>query len=297
MSRFAFRRRREGVLSGKPALWLLKVSRFGYYAWVSRSPSKRALADEVLAAQIGVFFDASRKTYGAPRIWLDLKDAGAHVGEKRVARLMRINGWQGVHRRSWRHATKADPNAVPAPDLIDRDFTATAPNQKWVADVTYVPTVQGWLYLAIVLDVFSRRIVGWSMDSNRKTQLVCDAVSMAVANRGGKVAGVIHHSDHGGEYASRDLERELRRCGALASMGSVADCYDNSMAESFFGTLETELFWAQPRRRFDSHRVAELGIFDYIEVFYNRQRRHTSIGGIPPVTFETRHAETLGLAA
>ena len=276
---------------------LLKVSRSGYYAWASRSPSPRALADEVLTEQIGGFYAASRKTYGAPRIWLDLKDAGVQVGQKRVARLMRVNGWQGVHRRSWKHATKADPNAVPAPDLVNRDFTATGPNQKWVADITYVPTVMGWLYLAVVLDVFSRRIVGWSMDTHRKTQLVCDAVSMAVANRGGQVAGVIHHSDHGGEYTSRDLERELRRCGALASMGSVADCYDNSMAESFFASIETELFWVQQHRRFDSHREAELAVFDYIEVFYNRQRRHTSIGGIPPVTFETRHAQQLELAA
>lgn len=297
MSRFAFVDVEKAFYPVNLLCRLLKVSRSGYYAWAARSPSKRALADEVLTEQIGAFFDASRKTYGAPRIWLDLKDAGVHVGQKRVARLMRVAGLRGVHRRSWKHATKADPNAVPAPDLVDRDFSATAPNQKWVADVTYVPTVQGWLYLAIVLDVFSRRIVGWSMDSNRKTQLVCDAVSMAAANRGGKVAGVIHHSDHGGEYTSRDLERELRRCGALASMGSVADCYDNSMAESFFATLETELFWAQPLRRFDSHRDAKLAIFDYLEVFYNRQRRHTSIGGISPVTFEARHAEQLGLAA
>jgi len=134
---------------------VLKVSRSGYHARASRSPSKRALADEVLTEQISTFFDASRKTYGALRIWLDLQDAGVHVGQKRVARLMRVNAWHGVHRQSWKHATTADPNAMPAPDLVDRDFTATAPNQKWVADVTYVPTVQGWLYLAILLDVFS----------------------------------------------------------------------------------------------------------------------------------------------
>jgi putative transposase len=297
VSRFAFVDVEKALYPVNLLCRLLKVSRSGYYAWVSRAPSKRAVADEVLTEQIKSFYDASRSTYGAPRIWLDLRDAGVHVGGKRVARLMRANGWQGVHRRSWKHATKADPNAVPAPDLLGRDFTATAPNQKWVADVTYVPTVAGWLYLATVLDVFSRRILGWSMDTHRKTQLVCDAVSMAVANRGGQVAGVIHHSDHGGEYTSRDLERELRRCGALASMGSVADCYDNSMAESFFATIETELFWAQPHRRFDTHRDAKLAIFDYIEVFYNRQRRHTSIGGVPPITFESRHAEQLGLAA
>jgi putative transposase len=205
---------------------LLKVSRSGYYAWAGRPPSKRQVADEVLTEQIKTFHEASRKTYGSPRIHDDLKDAGVHVGRKRVARLMRNEGLQGVHRRSWRHATKQDPAALPAPDRVNRKFTATAPDQLWVADVTYVPTVEGWLYLATVLDVFSRRVLGWSMDSNRKTQLVCDAVAMAVANRGGQVTGVIHHSDRGGEYTSRDLEKALRTCGALASMGSVADCYD-----------------------------------------------------------------------
>ena len=292
MSRFAFVDREKAFYPVNLLCSLLKVSRSGYYAWAKRAPCKRRVADEVLAVQIGGFYRASRKTYGAARIHADLRDAGVHVGRKRVARLMREHGWQGVHRRSWRHFTKPDAGAVPAPDLLDRDFTATAVNQKWVADVTYVPTVSGWLYLAVVLDVFSRRIVGWSIDTNRKTRLVCDAVTMAVANRGGKVAGVIHHSDRGGEYTSRDLEVALRGCGALASMGSVADCYDNSMVESFFATLETELFWAQRHRRFDTHRDAKLAIFDYIEVFYNRQRRHTSIGNTAPVTYETSRADS-----
>jgi putative transposase len=297
VTRFAFVDREKVFYPVSLLCALLKVSRSGFYAWRTRPPSKRAVADQVLAEQVHGFYQASRCTYGAPRIHDDLVDVGVHVGRKRVARIMRVNGWHGAHRRSWRHVTKSDPAAVPAPDLLDRDFAATAPDQKWVADVTYVPTVMGWLYLAVVLDVFSRRIVGWSMDTHRKTRLVCDAAAMAVANRGGHVAGVIHHSDRGGEYTSRDLELALRRCGALASMGSVADCYDNSMAEAFFATLETELFWAQPHRRFESHRDAKLAIFDYIEVFYNRQRRHTSIGSIPPVTFEARFTETSDLAA
>lgn len=276
---------------------LLKVSRSGFYAWAKRQPSPRSVSDEVLTAQIVRFHQLSRHTYGAPRIRLDLADAGVCVGVKRVARLMRKAGIAGVHRRSWRHATKQDPTAEPAPDRLDRDFTATGPDQKWVADVTYVPTIMGWLYLATVMDVYSRRIVGWSMDSHRKTQLVCDALAMAVANRGGKVAGVIHHSDRGGEYTSRDLELALRQSGVLSSMGSVADCYDNAMAESFFATLETELFWAQPLRRFETHREAKLAIFDYIETFYNRYRRHTSIGGISPVSFENRYAAENGVAA
>lgn len=297
MTRFGFVDREKAHYPVNLLCQLLKISRSGYYAWSKRPRSARALADEVLTEQIRSFHDASRKTYGAPRIHDDLSDAGVHVGRKRVARLMRAEGLQGVHRRSWRHATKQDPAALPAPDLVNRKFTATAPDQLWVADVTYVPTVEGWLYLATVLDVFSRRVLGWSMDSHRKTQLVCDAVEMAVANRGGQVTGVIHHSDRGGEYTSKDLEKALRNCGALASMGSVADCFDNSMAESLFATIETELFWAQPHRRFASHRDAKLAIFDYLEVFYNRRRRHTSIGSVPPVTYETRFAEESGLAA
>ena len=269
---------------------LLNVSRSGYYAWARRPRSKRALDDEVLAVQITAFHQLSRRTYGSPRIHADLRDAGVRVARKRVARIMGREGLQGVHRRSWRHATKADPGAAPAPDRLDRDFTATGPDQKWVADVTYVPTVMGWLYLAVVLDTYSRRIVGWSMDTARKTLLVCDAVTMAVTNRGGSVTDVIHHSDRGGEYTSRHLQIELRRCGALACMGSVADCFDNAMAEAFFATLETELSWTQPKRRFDSHRDAKLAIFDYIEVFYNRRRRHTAIGNVPPVTFEAAHS-------
>jgi putative transposase len=223
VSRFAFIDREKAHYPISLLASLLKVSRSGYYAWASRPPSKRAVADGVLTEQITRFHEASRRTYGAPRIHLDLAEAGVHVGRKRVARLMRAAGLEGVHRRAWRHGTKQKPEAVPAPDLLNRDFTASAINQKWVADVTYVPTTAGWLYLAIVLDAYSRRIIGWSMDANRKTELVCAAVAMAVANRGGQVAGVIHHSDRGGEYTSDDLERALRKAGALPSMGSVAD--------------------------------------------------------------------------
>jgi len=166
------------------------------------------------------------------------------VGRKRVARLMRADGLPGVHRRSWRHATKHDPAAAPAPDLVNRKFTATAPDQLWVADVTYVPTVEGWLYLATVVDVFSRRVLGWSMDAHRKTQLVCDAVRMAVANRGGQVTGVVHHSDRGGEYTSRELEKALRDCGALASMG-----FRRGLLRQFHGrvTVRDDPHWRRSR--------------------------------------------------
>jgi putative transposase len=174
-------------------------------------------------------------------------------------------------------------------------LTAAAPNQLWVADVTYVPTVQGWLYLACVTDVFSRMVLGWSMASHRKTQLVVDAVAMAVARRGGRVPGVIHHSDRGGEPRFQ-LERELRAHGALPSMGSVADCYDNALAESLFATLECELFDQQPGGRFETRREAKLAVFDYLETFYNPRHRHSALGQISPARFEQEHTATTAAA-
>jgi putative transposase len=272
---------------------LLKVSRSGFYAWQSRPPSARAVADEVLSVQIRTAFDDNRRVYGAPRIHAELADAGVRVGRKRVARLMRRAELVGCHRRKRSFSiTRQDPKAEAAPDRVDRRFLATTPNQLWVADVTYVPTVQGWLYLACVTDVFSRMVIGWSMASHRKTGLVVDAVTMAVHRRGGHVPGVIHHSDRGGEYSSHALERELRSHGALASMGSVADCFDNALAESVFATLECELFDQQPAGRFATRREAKLAVFDYLETFYNPRRRHSALGQIAPATFEARHTLT-----
>jgi putative transposase len=252
--------------------------------------TQREVADEVLTAQIQAAFDTNRKVYGSPRIHAELADAEVHVGRKRVARLMRAAGIVGCHRRKHKlGTTKQNPDAAAAPDLVDRRFTATAPNQLWGADVTYVPTVQGWLYLACVTDVFSRMILGWSMASHRKTDLVVDAVAIAVHRRGGKVPGVIHHSDRGGEYTSHQLERELRRHGALVSTGSVADCFDNALAESVFATLECELFDQQPGGRFNSRHEAKLAVFDYLETFYNPRRRHSAIGLIAPAVFEAKY--------
>lgn len=290
MTRFAFVDREKALYDVTVLCRLLKVSRSGFYAWLNRPKSPRALADEVLTEQIRAAFKANRKVYGSPRIHTELADAGVRVGRKRIARLMREADIVGCHRRKRSYSiTKQDPKAQPAPDLVDRKFVATRPNQLWVADVTYVPTVQGWLYLACVTDVFSRMVLGWSMASHRKTDLVVDAVTMAVQRRGGHVPGVIHHSDRGGEYTSHALERELRRHGALASMGSVADCFDNAMAESLFATLECELFDQQPGGRFESRREAKLAVFDYLESFYNPRRRHSSLGQISPAQFEARH--------
>ena len=275
MTRFAFIDREKAHHDVTVLCQLLKVSRSGFYAWLRRPPSARASADQVLTEQICTAFEDNRKVYGSPRIHAELTDAGVQVGRKRIARLMRQAGIVGCHRRKRSFSiTKQNPKAQAAPDLVDRKFVATRPNQLWVADVTYVPTVEGWLYLACVTDVFSRLIVGWSMASHRKTDLVVDAVTMAVVRRGGHVPGVIHHSDRGGEYTSHQLERELRRHGALASMGSVADCFDNALAESAFATLECELFDQQPGGRFQTRREAKLAVFDF--------RSTTHGGGTPP---------------
>jgi len=293
VTRFAFIDREKAFHDVTVLCRLLKVSRSGFYAWLSRPPSARAVADEVLTTQIRTAFDNNRKVYGAPRIHAELAEAGVQVGRKRIARLMRAAEIVGCHRRKRSFSiTQQDPRAEAAPDRVDRKFVASALNQLWVADVTYVPTVQGWLYLACVTDVFSRMVIGWSMASHRKTDLVVDAVTMAVHRRGGRVPGVIHHSDRGGEYSSHALERELRRHGALASMGSVADCFDNALAESVFATLECELFDQQPGGRFATRREAKLAVFDYLETFYNPRRRHSALGQIAPATFEARHTLT-----
>jgi putative transposase len=290
VTRFAFVDRERASYDVAVLCRLLRVSRAGFYAWASRPPSTRAVVDQVLTTQIRTVFETNRKVYGSPRIHAELAEVGVRVGRKRVARLMRAAGIEGCHRRKRSFSiTRQDPKAAPAPDLVDRRFTATAPNQLWVADVTYVPTVQGWLYLACVTDVYSRLVLGWSMASHRKTDLVVDAVAMAVNRRGGHVPGVIHHSDRGGEYTSHQLERELRRHGALASMGSVADCYDNALAESVFATIECELFNQQPGGRFTTRREAKLAVFDYLETFYNPRRRHSALGNISPAAFEARH--------
>jgi putative transposase len=290
VTRFAFIDQEKANYDVAVLCRLLKVSRSGFYAWLSRPPSARAVADGVLTEQIRTAFKDNRKVYGAPRIHAELADAGIRVGRKRVARLMRQAQIVGCHRRKRSFSiTKQNPKAEVAADLVDRKFAATAPNQLWVADVTYVPTVQGWLYLAAVTDVFSRMVIGWSMASHRKTDLVVDAVTMAVHRRGGHVPGVIHHSDRGGEYSSHTLERELRRHGALASMGSVADCFDNALAESVFATIECELFDQQPGGRFTTRREAKLAVFDYLETFYNPRRRHSALGQISPADFEARH--------
>jgi putative transposase len=225
----------------------------------------------------------SRGTYGAPRVHAELVADGVRVGKNRIARLMRHAGVAGITRRKFAITTVRD-GARQAPDLVDRSFTADAPNVLWVADITYIPTWAGFLYLAVVLDVFSRRIVGWSMSTTLHTTVVLDALSMALAMR--RPRGVIHHSDQGAQYTSIEFGNRCREAGVRPSMGSVGDAYDNAMAESFFATLECELL---ARSRFKTQAEARNAVFEFIEGFYNPRRRHSSLAYLSPVEFERRH--------
>ena len=226
----------------------------------------------------------SRGTYGSPRIHAQLKEDGVKVGRKRVARLMRVAGLQGVSRRRRRGTTKRNPNAQPAADLVDREFTSAAPDELWVADITYIPTGAGFLYLAVVVDVFSRRVIGWAMAEQLRTKLVLDALEMAIWQRRPK--GVIHHSDHGAQYTAIEFGRRCREAGVRPSMGSVGDCFDNALCESFFATLECELL---DRHVFHTRAEARMAVFDFIEGWYNLHRLHSSLGYDMPSRYEKRY--------
>ena len=262
---------------------LLGVSSSGYYAWRKRRLSRRAETDTALIAEIRAAHAASRSTYGAPRVHAELAAKGIRVGRKRVARLMSKASLAGVSRRRFVTTTlKGDGRQ--APDLVERNFTAEAPDRLWVADITYIPTWAGFLYLAVVLDAFSRRIVGWSMTTTLATQLVLDALNMALLRR--RPQGVIHHSDQGSQYTSIEFGHRCREAGVRPSMGSVGDAYDNAMCESFFATLECELL---DRCRFRTQAEARTALFEFIEGFYNPRRRHSSIGYLSPIDYEHRN--------
>jgi putative transposase len=264
---------------------VLGVSASGFYAWLDRAPSARAQADAQLVERITDIHRRSRHTYGMPRVHAELSEQGVRVGGKRVARLMRAAGLQGVSRRKWVTTTVRDADARPAPDLVQRHFSAKAPDALWVADITYIPTWAGFLYLAVVLDAFSRRVVGWAMETHLRAELVLQALEMAYTQR--RPAQVVHHSDQGTQYTSIAFGTRCREMGVRPSMGSVGDCFDNAMAESFFATLECELL---ERRRFKSQAEAEIAVFDFIEGWYNPQRRHSSLGYLSPLQYEKRHA-------
>lgn len=264
----------------------LGVTRQGFHAWRRRGPSLRQLGDAQLKRLIVTIHDGSLQTYGAPRVQLDLRDDhDVHVGRKRVARLMRELAIQGVSRRGKRpRTTVVDQKAPPAPDLVERKFTAERPNALWLADITYVPTLEGYLFLGVVMDLFSRKIVGWSMRDDLKAELVVDALAMAVTRRR-PPAGLVHHSDRGSQYTSLAFGRTLRESGLVASMGSRGDAFDNAACESCISTLKVE--WIK-RHRYTSRDQARLSIFRFIETFYNPRRRHSSLGGVSPDEYERR---------
>ena len=263
---------------------VLEVSASGYYAWRQRKMSARATEDQKLQQRIRTIHLLSRGTYGSPRIHEELQEEGTLIGRKRVARLMRAAQLQGVSRRRSTVTTRRDRSARPAPDLVDRHFEADKANVLWVSDITYVPTWNGFLYLAVVLDVWSRKIVGWAMATHLRTSLVTSALDMAIAQR--SPSNVIHHSDQGCQYTSTEFGKRCREAGVRPSMGSVGDCFDNAMCESFFATLECELI---DRVTFRSHDEARVAIIDFIEGFYNTRRRHSALG-CSPVQFERRQA-------
>ena len=266
---------------------VLGVSPSGYYAWRTRERSAHEASDVALSARVRAIHERSRGgRTGPPRIHAELAAEGTPVSRKRVARVMREAGLAGVSRRKGPRTTRRDPQARPAPDLVERRFEAEAPDRLWVADITYVPTAAGFLYLAVVLDVFSRRVVGWSMANHLRTELVLDALDMAVGQR--RPGSVIHHSDQGCQYTSLAFGERCGQWGVAPSMGSVGDCYDNAMAESFFATLECELL---ERTRFHDHRQAQGAIFEFIEGWYNPHRRHQGLGYHSPMDFERRYRE------
>jgi transposase InsO family protein len=261
---------------------VLEVHRSGYYAWRHRSPSSREQANQALLALIEAEHQASRKTYGSPRIHVALHRKGVVCGHNRVARLMQVHGIAPkVRRRYHPVTTQRQPGVVPAPNRLNQDFSADAPNQKWVSDFTYIETGEGWLYLAVVLDLFSRKVIGWAMSQTMDTALVVTALRMALLGRR-PPAGLLHHSDQGRQYTSSAYCHSLTAALAQLSMSGVGNCYDNAVIESFFGTLKTECVTSP----FSSCVQARTIIFEYLEVWYNRQRLHSTLGYHSPVDFE-----------
>jgi putative transposase len=271
-----------------PVAWLcdaLGVSRSGFHAWLNRSPSARSRSDEALGAQVRTSFVASDRTYGARRVWRDLLAYGSECGLHRVERLMRLQGFRARPRRRRLPKDISDRQlkAVPA-NLLDRQFEAERPNQKWIADFTYIWTTEGWLYVAAVIDLFSRRVVGWSMSAGMTAQLVMDALLMAIWRRG-KPDALLHHSDQGSQYTSEQFQLLMADSGIICSMSRSGNVWDNSAMESFFSSLKTE---RTARKTYRTRNEARADVFDYIERFYNATRRHSTIGYLSPVEFERK---------
>jgi len=280
---FSFIAKHRGIW---PIGWMcgaLGVSRGGFYAWLMRPRSARDISDEEVAGKVHASFLASDRTYGARRVWHDMLAVGVPCGLHRIERLMRR---QALRARPRRRRLPPDPGerqaGAVAPNVLDRDFEAPAPNRKWIADFTYIWTAEGWLYVAAVLDLFSRRVVGWSMSATMTAQLVTDALIMAIWRRG-KPDALLHHSDRGSQYTSEQFQRSLTDHGVTCSMSRSGNCWDNAAMESFFSSLKTE---RTARKTYRTRDDAKADVFDYIERFYNVKRRHSTIGYISPMEFE-----------
>ncbi len=285
MSRYRFIQREKAVYPIIVLCRVLGVARSAYYAWARRGISVRAQADADLTAQIEDAHARSRRTYGAARLHATLRAAGVRCARKRVARLMRAAGLVGCHRRRRVRTTVAEPAHTPAPNLVARGFAAPVHDRRWIGDITYVATREGWLYLAVLIDVYSRRVVGWAIADHLRAELALDALAMALHARR-PPPGLVHHTDRGGQYTAAAYQARLAACGVTCSMSRAGECLDNAMAESFFATLKAELI---DTRTWPTRATARTAIFAWIEVWYNRQRRHSALAYRAPVAHEEQH--------
>jgi transposase InsO family protein len=285
--RFAFIEAEKASFPITHSCAVLEVSRAGFYAWRARPVARRTREDQRLGVEIAAIHAESRRRYGSPRVHAELRDRGRRLGRKRVARLMQQQGLHARHRRRFRVTTDSRHALPVADNVLARRFAATAPDTVWVTDMTYLWTTEGWLYLVVLLDLFSRRIVGWAMRERMTRQLALDALAMALRQRR-PARGLLHHSDRGSQYASGDYRRVLDAHGIVCSMSRRGDCWDNAVAESFFSTLKIELVYTSA---WATRAEARTDVFEYLEGFYNNQRRHSSLGYLTPVAFERRHEQ------
>jgi putative transposase len=283
--KFVFIEAEKANFSIKAMCRVLEVSCSGFFAWRRRPPSTRTREDVKLSVEISAIYQRSRGTYGSPRIHAELRSRSLDVGRRRVARLMRERGLVARPPRRTKRTTESDDRLPIATNVLERRFDVDQPNRVWVTDITYVRTWQGWLYLAVVIDLFARRVVGWAMADHLRTELVLDALAMAIGRRMPD-AGLVHHSDRGCQYASDAYRTVLERHGVVCSMSRKGNCWDNAVVESFFSTLKTELVHRHP---WPTRAAAQAAIAEWIEVFYNRHRRHSSIGYVSPADYETIH--------
>ena len=265
---------------------VLQVARSGYYSWLKRPDGVRKTSNRTLDAEIRRIFAEHKQRYGAPRIVDELNAQGIPCSKNRVARRMKVLGLRGIQAKKFKVTTDSNHNKPVAPDLLGQDFTATCSNEKWVSDITYLWTDEGWLYLAVVMDLYSRAVVGWAMNKRMTQQLVMDALTMALFRRGFP-KGTVIHSDRGGQYCAVAYQRLIKKNGLRCSMGRRANCYDNAAMESFFHSLKVEQVH---RQRYRTRAAAKTSVFEYIEVYYNRKRKHSAIGHQIPMMFERKSA-------